>query len=179
MQVVSVEHLTLLVDALGLVQGVLGEGVVAADLGVEGAREEAGAEPVFRGVDGFAVAVGGFAPGVAGLGGAGRGFGGGGGGGGFGGESGGFGGCGWLDGRGRSATAASASASAAAAAAGCGWNSGGGDVLGDLGWDSHVRLVITVGSSDDNVELLAVLAHVCCHRCVNVGTPESAFEARH
>lgn len=116
---------------------------------------------------------------MAGLGGAGWGFGGGGGGGrgSFGGEGGGFGGCGWLGGGG--GCAAAAASASTTAAAGRGWNSGGGDVLGDLGRDSHVRLVITVRSSDDNVELLAVLAHVRSHRCVNVGAPESALEACH
>lgn len=124
-EVVGVEHVARSVVgetlglSLGLVLSVLRNGVVAAELSVEGTREELAAHPVVGSVDGLAAAGGTSAP-------------------------------------------------ASTVGAGSG-----------AGRDGNVGLVISVRASDDNLELLAALAHVGGGGSIKVGAPESALVAGH
>lgn len=163
-QIIRIEHLALLRHALGLVRGVLSEGVVAADLRVERSREEFAAEPVSRRVDCLAVAVVRFVPGVLGVG---SGF-------------------GVFGGAGRSvfclrggAGRESGRCSSGCCCGGTGCGGGGRHARGDVGRRDDVGLVVAVRGRDDDVELLAVLALVCCHGAINVGSPQGALEAGH
>jgi hypothetical protein len=148
-------------DGSLLVEHVLVRGVVAADLGVEGAGEELGTHPVVGGVDGLATAGLGAGPGglLAGSGGGGSG-------------SGRRRSAGRLDRRG-------GSSSGAGKDGGDGGSGGRGGVVNgvnDGGRKSGVGGIVSVGSGHDNVEVLSPATLVGSGGSLKVGSPQSALE---